>query len=211
VKVGKTALEAIRYCRVQPGAFMQKTAALNKSGNFETSYALQPIGIRVRPSDAAEILASGWMKPRDPGLFGDDPALAQTWIYNARPAAGSHTRNATKEAAMAKFSVKVVAFQAVRANTLFGFVDVVVPEIRMQFFDLPVHQNGTSRWADMPARPQLDRETYAAQRDDRDRIVYTPVLGFLDDKTRKAFSDRVVESLVEFNPHAFDETTAGVS
>jgi hypothetical protein len=208
VKVGKTAHEVIRYCRVHSG-FLQKTAAQNKSGNHEISYALQPIGIRVRPNDAGEALASGWLTPRDPGLFGDDPALAQTWVYRARPAAGTYTRNATKEAAVTKFSVRVVSFTPVRSNTLFGFADVVLPDLRMQVFDLPVFQSGDSRWAGMPARPQIDRETYVAQRDDRGRIIYSPVLAFLDDKTRKAFSDRVIESLIELNPHAFDsEETA---
>jgi hypothetical protein len=208
MKIGKTALEAVRYCRTQSG-FLQKTIAQNKSGNVEISFTLQPIGIRVRPSDAAEALASGWLTPRDRGLLGDDPALAQTWIYHARPAAGSHTRNATKEEAVTKFSVKVVAFQAARSNTLFGFVDVVVPEIRLQLFDMPVFQSSNgARWVNMPSRPQLDRETGAAQRDGRGRIIFVPVLGFLDAKTRQAFSDRVIEALIEFNAHAFDETTA---
>jgi hypothetical protein len=208
MKVGRTAREAIHYCRAQ-GGFLQKTVTRNKSGNPEVSYALQPIGIRVTPKDAGEALASGWLAPRDPGLFGDDPALAQTWGYRARPAAGRATTPARKmEEAMSRFTVKVVAFQPARSNTLVGFADAVIPEIRLRLFDMTVHQSGDSRWVNMPSRPQLDRETGAVQRDGRGKIVYAPTLGFLDEKTRKAFSDRVIEALIEFDPHAFDETTA---
>jgi hypothetical protein len=108
---------------------------------------------------------------------------------------------------MSRFTVKVVSFQPARSNTLFGFVDIVIPETRMQLFDMPVLQSGTSRWVNMPSRPQLDRASGIAQRDGRGKIVFVPVIGFLDDKTRKAFSDRIVEALIEFDPHAFDETT----
>jgi hypothetical protein len=49
MKVGRTALEAIRYCRTQ-GGFLQKTIAQNKSGNVEISFTLGAIAHGPQPA-----------------------------------------------------------------------------------------------------------------------------------------------------------------
>ena len=108
---------------------------------------------------------------------------------------------------MPKFSVKAKAFTPVRSKTLFGFVDVIIPELRMIFFDLTVHQKGNSRWVGMPARAQLEKETGQVVRDGRGKIAYVPTIGFTDIATKNAFSNRTIEALLEFDRTIFDEAT----
>jgi hypothetical protein len=45
------------------------------------------LAARVPLRDAREALSSGWLSALDGGLF-EDPMLAQTWVFRARPAAG---------------------------------------------------------------------------------------------------------------------------
>jgi hypothetical protein len=101
-----------------------------------------------------------------------------------------------------KLAVKVTEFTRRRSNTLFGFVTVVVPEMRLRIIDLPVHESGGRRWAGLPARAQLDKDG-TARRDDRGKVLYAAVLQFLDRDTRDAFSDRVIAALLEAYPDAF--------
>jgi hypothetical protein len=104
----------------------------------------------------------------------------------------------------AKFTVKIESFTACQRHTLVGFVDVIIPELRMRLVDLIVHQHGDARWAAMPARPLIDGDGIA-ERDGRGKIVYSPIMGFLDAKTREAFSARVIEALLIFDPTVFDD------
>ena len=46
------------------------------------------------------------------------------------------------------------------------------------------------------------------RKDDRGKTTYSPVLEFTDSATRSAFSDRVIASLLEFAPAAFDDEAA---
>lgn len=90
-----------------------------------------------------------------------------------------------------------------RSNTLFGFVTIRIPALHLRIVDLTVHQKNESRWVGMPGKPQVDREGNV-RRDDRGKVLYTSVLEFTDKATRDAFSARVIESLLEFAPAAFD-------
>lgn len=205
MSISPAANQIIRHCKCD-GHYLQKAIRVFPSGNREISFFLQPDGARVAPRDALEAVGSGWLTPRDPGLL-DDPLLAQTWNYRARPAAGQPASRRRKEMAT-KFSVEIKSFHVAKANTLLGFANVVIPELRMQLYDLTVHQQGDARWVGMPARPQINRETDSVVRDAKGKIAYVPLLGFLDKTTREAFSDRVVEALAKFDPAIFDEATA---
>ena len=103
-----------------------------------------------------------------------------------------------------KLRVEVEGFKPRRSNTLFGFVTVQIPALHLRIVDLPVHQKNDSRWASMPSKPQLDRDGNV-RRDDRGKVLYFSVLEFTDKATRDAFSARVIESLLEFAPSAFEE------
>jgi hypothetical protein len=103
-----------------------------------------------------------------------------------------------------KLSVRVEAFTPRRSNTLFGFVDVVIPELRLRIREAAVHQSHGRRWIGLPGKPQVDRDG-AARRDDRGKIAYSAILQFLDRDTADAFSERAVEALLRDFPGAFDE------
>jgi hypothetical protein len=106
-----------------------------------------------------------------------------------------------------KFTVHVEAFKPVRSNTLVGFCSVTIPELHLRIIDLSVHERNESRWVGLPAKPQVDRNGNV-RKDDRGKTAYTPVIEFTDKATRDAFSARVIASLLEFAPAAFDEEAA---
>ena len=106
-----------------------------------------------------------------------------------------------------KLSVQVNGFKPLRSNTLVGFCTVVIPELYLRIFNLSVHEKNQSRWVGLPAKPQIDRSGNV-RRDDRGKVTYTPVIEFTDRATRDAFSDRVIASLLEFAPAAFDGEAA---
>jgi hypothetical protein len=56
-----------------------------------------------------------------------------------------------------KFSVAITDFRPLHKNTLRGFATIRIPELRLEIRDVAVHEKGSSRWAQLPARPQLDR------------------------------------------------------
>src|SRR5262249_54051215 len=109
--------------------------------------------------------------------------------------------------AVSKFTVIVDGFKPVRSNTLFGFCSVTIPELHLKISDLTVHAKDESRWVGLPARPQIDGSGNV-RRDDRGKVAYSPILEFTDRATRTAFSERVIASLLEFAPAAFDEEAA---
>jgi hypothetical protein len=103
-----------------------------------------------------------------------------------------------------KFTVLIGGFTPRRSNTLFGFVDVVVPEMRLQIKEVSIHERSSRRWIGLPARPQLDPEG-RVRLDDRGKRLYSAVLAFIDKPTATAFSDRIIEALLNIHPHAFDD------
>ena len=55
--------------------------------------------------------------------------------------------------------------------------------------------------------PKIDKDGQA-RRDDRGKVAYSPVIQFTDRDVGDAFSDRVIEALLEAYPRAFDDTGA---
>lgn len=106
-----------------------------------------------------------------------------------------------------KLSITVDSFTPRVQNTLVGFCDVAIPELHLKICGLTVHQKGSSRWIGLPARAWIDR-LGIAQRDQRGKVLYSPTLEFTDAATRDAFSRRVIEALLQFDPGAFDEEQA---
>ena len=102
-----------------------------------------------------------------------------------------------------KLSVHVEGFKPLRSNTLFGFCTVTIPELHLRICDLTVHQKNESRWVGLPGKPQIDRDGNL-RRDDRRKVLYTPVIEFTNKATRDAFSARVIAALLEFAPAAFE-------
>jgi hypothetical protein len=106
-----------------------------------------------------------------------------------------------------KLTVEVKGFKPLRSSTLYGFCDVAIPEMRLLIHDLSVHQKSGKRWANLPAKPLITRDG-VVRRDDHGKTAYVPILEFTDKTTRDAFSARVIASLLEFAPAAFDDEEA---
>jgi hypothetical protein len=103
-----------------------------------------------------------------------------------------------------KLTVVIGEFKPMRSNSLYGFVDLVIPELRLRIREATVHASHGRRWIGVPAKPQVGRDGQA-KRDDRGKIAYSPVLQFLDRDVGDAFSQRAIAALIEAFPHAFDE------
>jgi hypothetical protein len=103
-----------------------------------------------------------------------------------------------------KLSVQIDTFTPRRSNTLFGFCDITVPEMHLKIHDLAVHEKNGKRWINLPAKPMITREGLM-KRDDQNKIIYTPVLEFVDRETKDAFSQRTIEALLARFPDAFGE------
>jgi hypothetical protein len=102
-----------------------------------------------------------------------------------------------------KLSVRIKAFKRHRSNSLHGFVDLIVPEMHMQIFGATAHESHGRRWINLPGKPLLNSGG-CAERDERGKIVYLPVVQFEDRETLDRFSDRAVEALLAAHPNAFD-------
>jgi hypothetical protein len=106
-----------------------------------------------------------------------------------------------------KLSVQVEAFTPRRSNTLVGFATIIVPEMRLRIHDITIHEKGSARWVGLPGKPLVDRYGVAKRNDDG-KLVYAPVLEFIDKATRSAFSAKVIAALLALAPAAFDEAAA---
>lgn len=102
-----------------------------------------------------------------------------------------------------KLNIKVEAFKPLRSNSLFGFADIVIPEMHLRIREAPVHESHGKRWVGLPAKPQVTREG-VVRRNERGKTAYVQILEFTDRGTSNAFSQRVIEALLADFPHAFD-------
>jgi hypothetical protein len=116
-------------------------------------------------------------------------------------------RELTQAPSGRKLTVKVELFKPLRSNTLFGFADIVIPEMRLRILDATVHESHGKRWVGLPAKLQITRDR-SVRLDQRGKVVYSPVLEFTDRATRDAFSARVIDALLEDFPGAFEDRSA---
>lgn len=108
---------------------------------------------------------------------------------------------------MTKLSVVVEGFKPLHSNTLYGFATIVVPELHLRVCDISVHEKNGKRWASLPSKPQIDRSG-TVRKGDNGKPLYVPVIEFVDRATRAAFSAKVIASLLEFAPSAFETEVA---
>ena len=108
-----------------------------------------------------------------------------------------------------KLTIKVENFRAHRSGSLYGFVDITIPELHLRIRDATVHasHNGDRKWIGMPAKPRVTRDG-TVRRDEQGKISYTPVIELTHRGTRQAFSARAIEALLERFPDAFEDEAA---
>jgi hypothetical protein len=102
-----------------------------------------------------------------------------------------------------KLTVRVETFKPLRSHSLYGFTDLLIPEIRLRIKEASVHQSNGRRWVGLPAKPQIDRGR--VRHDERGKTAYVSTLQFTDKTTSDAFSGRAIEALLKAYPRAFDE------
>jgi hypothetical protein len=104
---------------------------------------------------------------------------------------------------MSKLTVHCNSFRPMHRNTLRGFAAIRIEELRLNIRDVAVHQKGNSRWAQLPAKPQVsDGELI---KNDYGKVQYVHIMDF-DPEVREAFSNAVIRAVLEREPSAFDES-----
>jgi hypothetical protein len=102
-----------------------------------------------------------------------------------------------------KFSVTCRSFHPLHRNTLRGFCEIRIDELRLIIRDVALHENGTARWAQLPAKPQIrDGELI---KDEANKIQYVHLMEFDSREVRDAFSAAVIRAVLEFAPAAFED------
>jgi hypothetical protein len=102
-----------------------------------------------------------------------------------------------------KLTVICESFHPLLRNTLRGFAEITIAEMRLTIRDVAIHQKGEARWAQLPAKPQV-KDGALVKDPSSGKIQYTPVMEFDSRAVRDAFSTAVVNAVLECAPEAFD-------
>ena len=102
----------------------------------------------------------------------------------------------------AKLIITCLGFYPLHRNTLRGFAEVRINELRLVIRDIAIHQKGSARWVQLPAKPQMrDGELV---HDEHGKIQYFHLMSFDNRAVSDAFSAAVIRALLEFAPSAFE-------
>lgn len=88
-----------------------------------------------------------------------------------------------------KHTITCLAVRPFRKITLCGFASIRIDQMRLVIHDVALHEKGDSRWAQLPAKPQL--RDGAAVVDATGKTQYATVLELEDRETRDAFARAV--------------------
>ena len=94
-------------------------------------------------------------------------------------------------------AIEVLEWRAVPRNTLLGFAKIRVPEWRMTFDGVAVHEKDGRRWAQLPSRPVLDGDRELVKESDG-KIKYAPVMEFDDREISNRFSAAVCKAVEHY-------------
>jgi hypothetical protein len=104
---------------------------------------------------------------------------------------------------MSKLTITCESFRPYRRNTLHGFCEILISELRLRIRDVALHQKGSARWAALPSKPQLKDGVQI--KDETGKAQYTNIMEFTGREVRDAFSAAVVRAVLEREPSAFDD------
>src|SRR6516165_5882284 len=82
--------------------------------------------------------------------------------------------------------VKCLEWRPCERNTLRGFAKIEVPAWSLIMDGVAVHPKEGRQWAQLPSRPQIDKEG-TVLRDDDGKVKYAKILEFADKKAAWAF------------------------
>jgi hypothetical protein len=101
-------------------------------------------------------------------------------------------------------SIKCEKWTPRRSNTLHGFADVLLEQTHLRIRDVALHQKGDHRWAQLPAKPQINRDGVVL-RDENGKTKYAKILEFESRDVSDAFSRACIKAVLERFPAAFEE------
>jgi hypothetical protein len=101
-----------------------------------------------------------------------------------------------------KVTIVCTDFRPLRKNTLVGFATIHVAELRLTIRDVAIHEKGTSRWAQLPAKPML-KDGSPVFKDGK--AQYSTILEFDTREVRDAFSHAAIVAILAAAPRAFQE------
>jgi len=104
---------------------------------------------------------------------------------------------------MSKMTIKCTSFRPFKRNTLFGFAEIVISELGLKLKDVALHEKANSRWAALPAKPQIKDGSLVKNADGK--LEYFSIADFTSREIRDAFSAAVVRAVLEHSPTAFDD------
>jgi hypothetical protein len=103
---------------------------------------------------------------------------------------------------MSKLTITCRGFHPLHRNTLRGFCEIRIEELRLVIRDIAVHEKGSARWVQLPARPQTRDGELVHDADGK--IQYVHLMNFDSRSVSDAFSAAVIRALLEFAPSAFE-------
>jgi hypothetical protein len=103
-----------------------------------------------------------------------------------------------------KLSVTCRGFRPLCRNTLRGFAEIRIDELRLTIRDVAVHAKGSARWVQLPAKPMIDRDGNVLRDRESGKITYATILDFDSRAVREAFSHAVIDAVLRTVPGALE-------
>ena len=94
---------------------------------------------------------------------------------------------------MPKLEIECVEFRPLEKGSLLGFATIRVPAMRLTIKDIAIHRSGDREWAQLPAKPQLDRDRNLVVKDGK--VQYVTILQFDTKEVADAFSAAVLNAV----------------
>jgi hypothetical protein len=96
--------------------------------------------------------------------------------------------------------LSLLEWKAFPRNSLRGFATIRLGK-SLKISDVAVHCAYGKRWAQLPSKPALDKDG-AAQRDEKGKIKYIPVIAWLNREAADDFSASVIDAIEREHPGA---------
>jgi gluconate kinase len=95
------------------------------------------------------------------------------------------------------------SFKRFERNTLRGFCEVELADIHLSIKDVAVHEKNSSRWAQLPSKPMLNKDG-ATVKDSNGKVQYAHIMDFATREQRDAFSAAVIRAVLAVDSTAFE-------
>jgi hypothetical protein len=106
--------------------------------------------------------------------------------------------NVVDDSARSGNPVVCVDWKPFERNTLLGFAVVRIDPWQMTIHDIAIHQKNGARWAQLPAKPLLDRNTGQPLMGDNGRVRYVKIIEFTGRDVTDRFSNAVLDAVDSF-------------